>query len=411
MPNRERLLDPTFRTGSVSVMVLALGAISGILIARALGASGRGELVAAQAAPMILGMLGSLGMSESVAYCLAHSREPAQSEDLSSAVPTALAIVLAASTLLAIAGAIVYPLFISDQPADVVAASRIMMLYGVGLGPVLVAQGYYRGRGQIDKWNAMRLLPALAWTTSSIVVVLFGATVFRVSVGLVAASFASSSLALISIASLVRAGRPSRIRASELLRFGVPAAASSFPRSLNASVDQVLLIPYTSSAQLGVYALAVTWSGIISPIGSAGAMSRFPEVAARSGIDQWRFVRSILLRAVMVSSVIGLLLAAITPWAIPVIFGTSYESGIGVTAAMVVAGIMLAIKDSTTQCLWASGRPGLLLVSDVVALAFTLSILLVLVPHIGVWAAVIASVVAYSVSSFGGVAMLRSAYR
>jgi O-antigen/teichoic acid export membrane protein len=61
-------------TALVSSSTLALGSVTGVLLARGLGPTARGELVAASVGPQVIAVVMTLGIDEALVYLLARAR-------------------------------------------------------------------------------------------------------------------------------------------------------------------------------------------------------------------------------------------------------------------------------------------------------------------------------------------------
>lgn len=54
-----------------------------------------------------------------------------------------------------------------------------------------------------------------------------------------------------------------RLRSAPLIRFGAPVCSSGLPHGLNLRLDQLLMVGLVPAATLGMYIVAVTWSGVM----------------------------------------------------------------------------------------------------------------------------------------------------
>lgn len=386
----------TLITLLTNLVVLAAGTLSGLLLARSLGPSGRGDLAAAQTLPMILGALSALGMGEAVAFVSASTTD----ESRRSAMLSAALMISGIMSVAVIAVAqLLIPIVLGGQGPDIEHAARIASLYSTGLATSLTLSGWFRGQDRIVLWNLTRAMPGALWAGATLVVVATGSTVVKASVALAIASTLSGILALSLVIATSRFSRPTVSNARELLAFGVPSASSTLPRILNNSLDVLLLIPFTSSAQLGYYAASVTWSSVVPQLGTASTASRFKIVASAPDTGRSALVSSLLRRALKHSVLAGAMVMAITPFAFVVVFGDEFNGAVGLAIAMSAVAIVQSFRNSLGHCMWASGTPRLLLASDIAGFLVTIVLVMALAPFLGVWGAVIASLCSYGASA------------
>ena len=75
--------------------------------------------------------------------------------------------------------------------------------------------------------------------------------------------------------------RPDSANFGPLLRYGLPCVMTTLPQVLNLRMDQMLMAAFLPPGVLGLYVVAVAWSGAINPLLNAVATVLFPEVASK----------------------------------------------------------------------------------------------------------------------------------
>ena len=98
-----------------TALIQVLNVVTGVILARTLGPSGRGELAAVILWPTMLWTVGNLGVVDSVTFHSARGSAPQRS-----IVSTSLAIALAQSAVLVAIGLVLVPLVLAKQEASVV---------------------------------------------------------------------------------------------------------------------------------------------------------------------------------------------------------------------------------------------------------------------------------------------------
>jgi O-antigen/teichoic acid export membrane protein len=180
-----------------------------------------------------------------------------------------------------------------------------------------------------------------------------------------------------------------------LVAFGLRSYPGSFARLLNVRLDQLVLVPLVSPAQLAFYAIAVTISQLPQYMADAISARTAGSIIGPERLflvhRAERYLRLNILTAVMVSIV----LAALAPPVIPFVYGHAFD-GIVLALVLLLPG---AIANSGTQvaepCLTAIGRPGVTSLAELTALLITGLGLWYALPRYGIAGAAAVSSVAY----------------
>jgi len=381
-----------FVTTAVGNAALALiGLLTGMLAARILGAEGRGQLAAAQAWPLLLATLGSFGLMEAIAFFAAR-------------VPLRARAVLATGLLLAVpftliavaAGMWLLPHVLRTQSTEV----REMALLSLALVPALTASTApshaLRGVGRYQAWNVLRLVTPLAWLSTLVVVRgTHYATVPTLAMAFIGATMLAAVITH-AYAWRVLQGSPApeRSLARPMLAYGAPTLAASIPHWLNLRVDQLIVIALLDARALGLYVVAVAWSGAAHPLAEVVAHNAVPALA---GVQDTRQRSRLVYRAGAAAAIVSsALLLAATPILLPLIFGAEFRAAIPVALILVLAGAVDATNAVGAECLRGVGRPRAVLLAECIGLAVTAVALPILVLMAGIVGAASASLVSYA---------------
>jgi O-antigen/teichoic acid export membrane protein len=237
-----------------NALAAAAGLITGPLLARALGASGRGDLAAIlvpfSLAPSVL----SLGIP-AFAY-----RELPRGRAVDEVIGSLGLPVLAIGAAGAVAA-----IPVADALAGGRETVRLFLVIGFVCMPIVMAGGLLAsGLGALERWRrvvATRLIPfAVAFAA---IVVLYA--VGRLTVATAAAfTLLGALLSLLpGLSLLTEAGRPVfRIAlAREGVAFGLKSWVGGLAMIANARLDQLLMITVVAPRELGLYAVATTLAG------------------------------------------------------------------------------------------------------------------------------------------------------
>jgi O-antigen/teichoic acid export membrane protein len=381
---------PLASTAVANAAIAACGLLSGALLARVLGADGRGELAAIQAWPLLLVAVGNFGLTEAAAYFAA--RAPGRAR---TALASAL-LLLAPFTALAIAiGLWLVPRVLNAQTIEV----RNAAIISLSLVPLMaLASAPYqalRGAGHIVAANALRLIAPAGW------VVVLGGLALTGDVQPIDAALALIAVTAVSaIAAHAHAWRtlqgptsPASSLARPMLAYGAPTVVSAVPQWLNLRLDQLVMIALLAPESVGLYAVAVAWGAAAQPIATVLAFGAVPGLAAAS--ERHRQARLVYRSGAIVSAATSILLLAATPILLPFVFGDDFRAAVPAALLMVVAGALAGTNAVGGECLRGLGRPRALLAAECAGLAVTCVAVPILIPVAGILGAAAASISSY----------------
>lgn len=378
------------RTAGYNVVTTGFGAVTGVLLARWLGASGRGDYAAAMAFLGIALTFFELGLGSSVVYHV--SRWRANQADY---VRTAATLLIPLAAVAAVAAALVGVLLFDDSPARrgafLVLPLSIAFCFA-GAPASFALQALHLGR-----WNLVRLVPPVSFLMLVVGAHLVTSLDVVLVVNLLAATFAGqTALAwwLYHRATRDR-GRPRRDYVHPLLRFGVLNMASTAPNALNSRADQLVLAVLVPSAALGEYAVAVSLSVLAGPLVLAFGHVAFPGLAR--GEDVARTIRTSIRGAILVSVLSLAVILAAGPFAIPLIFGPDYHSVTTILLVLAPGAAVVVVNQVLGDVLRGLGRPAAVALCEGFGMVSTIGGLFLLVPRLGVMGAAVTSTVTYLV--------------
>jgi O-antigen/teichoic acid export membrane protein len=375
------------RLASASYFAVALGFVTSPIVARVLGPTDRGHYAAIYTFAVVLELVLSLGIPVAITYQLVNRLELPER-----LIGTALRFCLA---LLAPAVAIAIALTagVLDLPAGAVTYLAIIALALAPCGVLaLCLQGFLTSSGALD---------SLAWLRMAPLVANFAGVVALAAVGrLTLTSYVALTVA-ISLFSLLLAWRfvgvrpRGRARFRSLLGFGLRSYPGSFAKLLNFRVDQVILVPLVSPAQLAFYAIAVTISQLPQSMADAIGTRTLGSVIDPQGSFQTqraeRYMRLSLLTAVIACAAV----AVSAPLFVPLLYGNSFEGIVTPLLLLLPGAIANAGTGVANPCLTAIGRPGVTSIAEITAVAITAGGLWYALPRYGIAGAAAVSSVAY----------------
>ncbi len=369
--------------------------ITGIIAARALGVDGRGTLALLWLVPVVLALIGGLGIAPATTYYVARNRDHMRAIiGISLRVILLLAVVL--SSLYALILLLVTPGnhdFSALEGAFSVALLPCFLLQNLAIASLL-------GQERFHAYNLARIIPVAAYATFSLSVVLAGGTNLT---AIMAACLAAWVLALIPTWFMVgktradREGEPEATR-RDIMGFGLRGVVGSVSPIDDVRLDQFLVGLLLDSHALGLYVSAIAFCNIQRFIAlGVGAVS-YPRVAAeRRGPQAWmlttRYFRIGL--SLIAGASIGLFL--LLPVLLPLFFGDDFSGAVSLGRILLTGTFFLALHRLLTELARGLGHPGYASISEALnAAVFLAVVFLVLSPvtaHGVAWAVVCGGVV------------------
>jgi O-antigen/teichoic acid export membrane protein len=382
-----RLRGVVARLSGANAAFMAVSLITGPLLARSLGPSGRGAL-AAVAVPVSLGpILLGLGLPAFV------TREAARGEPNENLLGTVGLVYLLVGALAAVAAVPVAAYFAQGREPVRVALTIAMLAMPVLLWGQLLL-GLANGRQRWRMVLGARLAPAAVALLGTTALFALGRLHLAQAAALVLLGTFASIVPTLGI--LRGMGRP-RVRRRLLrssLRFGLPAWLWQAGTLTNARLDQLLMVSLTSPSQLGLYAVAASIASVPSVFAGALGPALLPRVAQGEEALIGRVCRVSLL----VAALGGAVLAALCPLVLPLLFGASFAAAVPMALVLIAASVPNAGTQVLTSALLAADRPRIVAVAEGVSVAITVVGLLLLIGPLGGLGAALVSAGAYTVT-------------
>src|SRR4051812_6447858 len=382
---------------ATNVAVAGLGVATGLLSARLLGPEGRGQLAAIQAWPTVLAAVAMLGLDSSVVYCTSRRRGEG-----SRYLASALALIGIVGIGVVAAGWALLPWLLAAQSASVVAAARVFLLMVPIYALIGMPHQMLRAVGAWRAWNVIRVLSVLGWLVA-LLLARFVVTEWANPTRLSALYLIAQLWLVIPVTIVARRYLPGPLEVRRqlfrpLLQYGLPDMLTLLPRTLNQRLDQLLMMAFLDARTLGLYVVAVAWSGAVTPLLSAVGPVLVPTLSASTDArGQRRHLAHALRLTGLGAGGLTLVVLILTSKTIPLLFGPDYSAAVPAALVLVVASGLNGINLTLADGLRGLGRPQSVLVSEVLGLVATGVLLIILLSRFGSLGAAIASLAAYSV--------------
>lgn len=373
-------------TGLTAVQVLQLlaGLVTGPLLARALGAEGRG-LLAAIAVPLgIAPFVAQLGLGSFAVNRVAKGVHPGRVFG-SLAVP-----LIAVGVVVALA---------SPWLANVISEGREPVDRYLTIGFALLPLGLLLNLALdvawgLSAWRVLvraRLLVALSGLLA--ICALYAAHELSVANAAVV-TIASGFAPLLVLGPLLRRIARPRVEfamTGAAVRFGLRAWPGTLASLANQRFDQLLMIPLVPARELGLYAVAVTIASLSTVLSSQIVTVVLPRIAGGEH-DLLPLAMRCLLIVVVATQVC---LAVGTVLLLVPVFGADFAEARPLVFVLLVGWLAQSGVSTLGQSLAATGRPGAPSIGELVALAITIPGLIVLLPPLGAMGAALVTLLAY----------------
>jgi O-antigen/teichoic acid export membrane protein len=371
---------------AANVLGAASGFITGPLLARALGASGRGDL-AAIVVPFSLasGVLG-LGIPGYAYRALPRGRPVGE-------VIGSLGFPLLVIGLLGAAAAIP----VADALAGGRETVRAFLIVGfLSLPLVMIGSLLLSSLGALERWRSVVATSLTPFTVAFFAIVVLYASGRLTVATAAAATIAGALLSTLPGFALLSASRP--IFRLSLARDGVSFGLKSWVGGLaftaNARLDQFLMITVVAPRELGLYAVATTLAGASGL--AVGGLS--PPLMARIAAGE-RHLMSQAVRIMVAATVtLNVALGLLAPVLLPGLFGPQFSDAVPMALVLLAAQVPLAGTSVLSSALQADGAPVIPTLAEAIALIITAAGLVALLRPLGGMGAAIVSLAAYSAS-------------
>lgn len=377
----------------------ALSFISGPIVARALGASGKGLLAA------VTTTLSLLIIALGAGFPVAARRFAVQSEEMTNQF-LALGVRIAVGTFpLALAAGVGFTFWSRHGSSRIVEVLTIAVLASAPLGVLKnFATGCLTSHGLIGRLTFVRAVPPVFLAIYSIALAVIGQL-----------SLAASMLGVILAAAieLRLATRPFTVRFRDSLplrrfaSFSLKAAPGQLAETSSVRLDQALLLSVVSTAELGRYSVAASIATLPALALTALQARDFTTLASASEEDGRLLASAFIRRGLWLTVVIALSLALVAPISISILFGDEFRNLGGVIAVLLAGTCLLSISFGSAAALVALGRPGSATAGWMAGLATTLVLEFPVAHRYGIIGAAGVANFSYLVASITHLTLLR----
>lgn len=374
------------RLTGLNGLLLLLALVTGPVQARVLGPDGRGEIAIILTVLAVTPLVLDFGLSEFVA------RERARGASLGTLLGTALPLVIGFA-LIGVVLAVPFSELLSQGRPPVERYVRITMfampLWALGWMLLGAARGEQR-------WSILyrqRGLTVILSSTAIIGLALIGhLTVQTLAVAMLAVTVPGIAVAL-PVLRNVGPWRFDRALVRPALAFGSRSWVTLVSSQGTYRLDQIVMAVVVSSRELGLYAVSVAFTSVLSSFVSAVSVALMPRVAQQGGASVPRIVR---ISTLALASGLSVVLAS-SPFVMPLLFGAAFVATVPLVSVLVVGALCIGVSNILGSALQGHGRPQDAMRPQLLGLLVTIVGLAIALDPLGALGAALVSVVAYAV--------------
>lgn len=353
---RARPLRAAFGSLAAGAGLQLTVAASGVMAARLLGVTERGELALLWAVAVVVGQLGTGGLHAAFAYAVASGESPA---NVAGRMRGVIAVQLLVAPVLVAAGAALAlgvgrsGLLIAEVSTVLVPSAFILLLYGLA---------FAQGRQRYRVVQMHRLVQPLLYVLALAAVAAVGAG----SLAVVTSAWSATLIAAGLFAWRQGLGRwwPPRPAAAakvlperrDVMRFGFNSTFSAFGFVEHLMLDLLMVGLIVSPSQFGLYVAGTAFANLPRFLGQSIGYIAYPEVAKVPPRERGRLVRRYLLLAVVTITPVAVALIAAVGWLLPFLFGSEFEAAVPVAQILLVATLLQALRRVGAEAVRGFGR-------------------------------------------------------
>ncbi len=226
--------------------------------------------------------------------------------------------------------------------------------------------------------------------------------------GVVGAAFGLALAAtLVRRSGILLAPRWDTVYVVSALRYGPPVAASYLVSIMLQRADLLVVHALAGSGAAGHYSIGLTIGALTALPPIAISNATFPRIAKLPAAEANDLMVRTCRLGVAAAAISAVVMSAITPAAVPLLFGSEFVPAVGPTLILVPSGLVWSAQWLLCRAWAARGRPWLLMTSFGISLALMIGLDLLAVPRFGIVGAATVSVIAPAV----GLAISLYAYR
>jgi O-antigen/teichoic acid export membrane protein len=376
-------------TTGANAAILGVNILTGIITARLLAPSGRGELAAMTMWPQFLGFALALGLPTSLVFHMQRSDHPRP------VLLTAALIFGAVSGLIgSVIGICAVPYALRSYDADAVHAAQLFMVITPFTVVMNLLNAAFLREGSFALYNGFRLAAPCA----TLVILAVLAVCGWLTPPSAAAAYLFPTIPLMIVNFVVAwrrigmAGHVDRNAAKSLMRYGLSYYGTELTGAISSQLDRILVVWLLTPAAMGLYVVALSFSRLFQQLPLSISTAVLPKIS-QVPVDE---VIPLTIKAAWISLGLSVLTALpailFAPWILGLFFGAPFAAAGHAFVILTVEALIGGIAVIVSQAFLGLGKPLRTSLYSFVGMISLLLLLLVLGPAYGLIGAALATV-------------------
>ncbi len=381
---------------STQVFIFPLSMISGILIARYLGPSGKGVLAIMLLVSTVIKLLGGMGMEFSNVYFT--SKKPTRFHEIFS---NNLLIWIASSAFFALIALLLRDYVLSRFLPGF---DSKMFNLAVLIFPFLLWSGYAltlcQGLERFFKFNMLRIIePVTRLVGLILLVVILRRGITGGAHAIFLSYFVPTVLSFLILAKHVKSKLSIEKKLlGESIKYGMKGQIGIFFQFFNYRLDMFLVNYFLDINAVGLYSVSVTIAELLWYVPNSISLTLFPRVSRKERTPASEFTGRVSRNSIAVMLLSALVLGLLGQYLIPVLYGNDFVQSILPLQILLPGIIAFGLVKILTNHLHGMGKPYYGSIVTICSLVLTLVFDMLLIPRIGILGAAIATTGAYLIS-------------
>jgi O-antigen/teichoic acid export membrane protein len=376
---------------AIRVALLGINFCTGVIVARSLGPTGRGEQAAIGLWPSLIATLATLGIPTALNF---HSRR--RPEDARRLYMGSAVLMLIVGLVGSAVGAAAMPLLLHDFDSRTIRTAQWFMLFAPETLVASVARAHLESQNQFTRSTLSFFYPVVATLISLVLLRL----VDHLTPMTAALSYVFPP-AVQAVWIISRLWKPKLFRLRQLipditllLPYGLQCYGIDIISSLAVQLDLVIIVSFLSPAQLGLYTVALSLSRVINVVHSSVVTVLFSRASELSTDHAIELVGRAARLTTVICIALGAALYLVANIVVPVVYGPDFSAVLPVLGILIGETVLGGLVIVHFQAFMSTGRPAFVTIIEASWTATAFALLLLLVPRMNLTGAATALLLA-----------------
>ncbi|MGG3309616.1 oligosaccharide flippase family protein [Paenibacillus lautus] len=368
--NKTTTIGNFFQNFGSQIMIMFITLLSGVLLARGLGADGRGKYIAITMWTNLLYWALSFGIYQTVLYYWKSHDKPKKVIFTTFLVYTLIACILA----IIISELVIVPLITVDYDTELVVAARIYFVGIIYLAFSDVLMASLAGDEKFGYSNILRI--AIPGVTTLLMLSLFLFGILDARSALYASFITSSSLFVINLIKILKLNYiglkidwPLMWKA---FKYGAKSQGGDVAGMASNNSTQMILSVFLPPASLGLYSTAQSAISPLKTITSTIAITTQPKLTAEDIGKVHNRVTEIFRKSIILIGTSSIGLALVLPFLLPFVYGNEFEAAILPALVLLPNLLFNSLSNVLRNALNGAGMTFINTKSELIILVFTI---------------------------------------